>query len=381
MTLVRIPVLALLAMTSLLPSSALPASDPLLFVSSFAGGDRGGISAFRFSLTDGSLAPLARTEGLEHPFYLAVTSDGRFLYAVHAQAFGGPEDEEVAAFAIDVPSGRLAPLNRQSSRGSATCYLETDATGRSLLLANYSSGSVASLPIREDGSLGEAASWIRHSGASGVNPKRQDAPYAHCIVPGPDNRFAYAADLGLDQILVYRLDAATATLHPASPPFAATAPGAGPRHLAWGPGGTDLYAVDELANTVTHYRLDPGTGALTRMRSQSTLPEDFTGTSHTADLKFTPDGRFLFATNRGHDSIAGFRRDTDGTLQRIAVVPSLGKGPQNLLVTPDGRWLLCANMPGNQVRVFRIDAEGGIHPVHEATELPMPSCLRLVPTR
>lgn len=365
---------------ALLVHSAPQAADPLVLVSSFAGGEKGAITAFRFSLEDGSLTQLERTGGIENPFFIAVSPDQRFLYTVHTEAFGGKDDEEVAAYAIDRTSGKLTLLNRQSAEGTATCYLELDVTGKTLLLANYASGSVAALPIQEDGSLGEAASFIQHEGGSKVDPKRQSGPFAHSIVVSPDNRFAYAADLGLDQILAYRLDTATAKLEPASPAFVASPPGAGPRHLAFAPDGNHLHAIDELSNTVTRYSQDPKSGALTRQESLSTLPEDFEGSSHCADLKFTPDGRFLYGTNRGHDSLAIFRVGENGALIRVGIVPSLGKGPQNLLVTPDGKWLLCANMPGNNLAVFRIDGESGnLSSAGAPLEIAMPSCIRILP--
>lgn len=362
------------------PSLSSSADDPLTFVSSFAGADKGAITAFRLSLEDGSLRPLERTGGIENPFFIAVSPDQRFLYAVHAKAFGGKDDEEVAAYAIEKASGKLTLLNRQSAKGTATCYLEVDATGKTLLLANYASGSVAALPIREDGSLAEAASFIQHQGGSKVDPKRQDGPYAHSIVFSPDNRFAYAADLGLDQILSYRLDPATAKLDAASPAFVASPPGAGPRHLTFAPDGKNLYAIDELSNTITRYSRDAGSGTLTKHESLPTLPDDFKGSSYCADLKFTPDGRFLYGTNRGHDSLAIFRASENGALSRVDIVPSLGKGPQNLLVTPDGKWLLCANMPGNNLAVFRIDGESGkLTSAGAPLEITMPSCIRILP--
>jgi len=372
----------LLAMTFALFSASHSdaAESPLIFVSSFAGGENGAISAFRLSLEDGSLRPLERTTGIDNPFFIAVSPNHQFLYAVHAKAFGGKEDEEVAAYAIDKDTGKLTLLNRQSAKGAATCYLEVDATGQTLLLANYAGGSVTALPIREDGSLGQAASFIQHQGGSKVDPKRQDGPYAHSIVPSPENRFAYAADLGLDQILTYRLDASKATIEPATPAFVASPPGAGPRHLTFAPDGENLYAIDELSNTITRYSHEATSGTLTRHESISTLPDDFKGSSHCADLKFTPDGRFLYGTNRGHDSLAIFRTGENGVLSRVEIVPSLGKGPQNLLVTPDGKWLLCANMPGNGLAVFRVDgASGKLTATGEPLEIAMPSCLRILP--
>ena len=354
------------------------AADPLVFVSAFAAGDEGAIHAYRLNLKTGKLKLVHRTTDVEHPFFTALSPDGKFLYAIHAEQFGGKESEEVAAYAIQGSAGRLKLLNRQSARGTASCYLDVDATGKTVLVANYSTGSVAALPVNKDGSLGEAASFVQHAGSS-VDPKRQKGPYAHSIVASPDNRFAYAADLGIDKIQNYRLNSKSAKLTANAQPFVRTPPGAGPRHLTFHPNGRHLYAINELKNSVTLFDQDAETGALALRQTVSTLPEDFTGTSHCADLKITPDGKFLYGTNRGHDSIAMYRLGKDGGLTRIGIEPSLGKGPQNLLITPDGGLLLCANMPGGNVVVFRIDPKtGALKPVGDPVAVPRPSCIRLL---
>ncbi len=292
----------------------------------------------------------------------------------------GKSEEFVAAYAIEGRTGHLRQLNRQRSRGTTTCYLDVDPTGQAVTLANYSTGSVAALPVQSDGSLGEAASFIEHSGSS-VDPKRQKGPNAHSIVISPDGRFALAADLGIDKIMIYKLDAATAKLTPnEAQPFVALAPGSGPRHTAFHPNGKRFYVITELKNTVVVFDYLPETGTLTERQTISTLPEDFTGKSYTADLKITPDGKFLYGTNRGHDSIASYRIADDGKLTLLGLEPSLGKGPQNLLITPDSRWLLCANMPGNAIVVFQIDpATGRLKATGEPVAMPMPSCIRFVP--
>lgn len=360
-------------------SVSLSAAEPVVFVSAFASGDKAGIHAFRFDSEAGALQPLHRTTDIQNPFFLAVSPDQRFLYAINAAKFGGPEDEFVAAYALEGRGGQLKRLNQQSARGTASCYLDVDATGRTVVVANYASGSVASLPVRKDGSLGEAVSFIQHSGSS-ADPQRQKGPNAHCIVVSPDNRFALSADLGIDKILVYQLDAATAKLTPnEARPFAKMQPGSGPRHLTFHPNGRHVYVINELANTVTFFDYTPDSGTLSERQTISTLPTGFTGKSYTADLKITPDGKFLYGTNRGHDSIASYRIAEDGRLTLLSIDPSLGKGPQNLLITPDGRWLLCANMPGNSVVVFRIDATSGkITATGTQVEMPMPSCIRWV---
>lgn len=355
------------------------AEDPLIFISAFADGDEAGIHAFRLDLKSGVLKPLHRTTGVDHPFFLALSPDNRFLYSIHAPTFSGKDDEHVAGFELIGRTGQLKPLNRQSSRGTASCYLDVDATGKSVLVSNYTSGSVAALPIRPDGSLGEPASFIQHVGSS-INPARQKEPHAHCIVISPDNRFAYVADLGLDQILCYRLDPATAKLTPHRQAFVRTLPGAGPRHLTFHPNGKSVYVINELTNSVTHFDYEAATGNLYEQKTIPTLPADFTGVSHCADLKITPDGKFLYGTNRGHDSLAAYKIADDGSLTLIEIQPSLGGGPQNLAITLGGELLICVNMPGKNVAVFRIDATTGkLASVGDPVAIPSPSCIMLVP--
>jgi 6-phosphogluconolactonase len=353
------------------------ADHHLIYVSAFASGEKGAIHAFRFDSETGALSPQHRTTDVQHPFFLVISPDGRFLYSIDTEKFGGAEDEFVAAYSIESPSGKLTRLNQQSAKGSASCYLDIDSSGKTVVLANYSTGSVAALPVREDGSLGEATSFIQHEGSS-VDPKRQKAPYAHSIVISPDNRFALAADLGIDKVLIYRLDAATSklTVNEAQSSVSVD-PGSGPRHLTFHPNGKGVYLINELKNTVTFFAYEPQSGKLTTQQTISTLPADFDGVTHTADVKITPNGKFLYGTNRGHDSIACYRIGDDGMLSLIKIKPSLGKGPQNLLITPDGQWVICANMPGNSVVVFRINSETGeLTATGEPVSMPMPSCIR-----
>lgn len=214
----------------------------------------------------------------------------------------------------------------------------------------------------------------------GNKPKEKPMSHAHCAVVSPDNKFVYVADLGLNQVFVYRLDAATAKLTPADPPTVKSPEGAAPRHLTFHPNGKLVYVINEYGNSVTVFDHDAATGALTEKQTISTLPSDFTGKSYCADVKITPDGRHLYGTNRGHDSVACYKIGDDGRLTLLGIEPSLGKGPQNLLITPDGNWLICANMPGGNVAVFKIDRESGaIKPRGEPTAIPMPSCIMLLP--
>ncbi len=355
------------------------AADPVVFVTAFAPGDKGGIHAYEFDTAAGKLKPLHRTTGAENPFFLALSPDKKFLYSIHAKQFGGKENEHVAAYEVVGRTGELKLLNRQSAEGTAACYLDIDKTGKTVLVANYSSGSVAALPVKADGSLGEKVSFFQHKGSS-VDPKRQKEPHAHCIVVSPDNKYVFAADLGMDQILCYKLDPATAKLTPNKTPFAKSPAGAGPRHLTFHPNGKRVYVINELLNSVTVFDYDATAGTLTEKQTLSTLPSDFKGTSYCADLKITPDGKFLYGTNRGHDSIAVYSIGADGKLTLVVIEPSLGKGPQNLAITANGEWLLCANLPGKNVAVFAIDAKTGrLKSAGEPISHPSPSCIMLLP--
>ncbi len=350
----------------------------VIFVTAFAPGNDGAIHACQLDLTNGQLTPVHRTTGIEHPFFMALSPDRKFLYAIHAPGtFGGSENEFVSAWKVEGRTGRLQPLNQQSAHGTAACYLDVDASGKTVFVANYLTGSVASLPVQNDGSLAPAVSFLQHQGSS-VNPARQAGPHAHCIVVSPDNRHVYAADLGLDQIVAYRLEAETGKLLPAEQPFVRTPPGAGPRHLTFHPSGQHVYVINELTNSVTLFGYRSESGILIEQQTISTLPADFDGTSYCADLKITPNGEFLYGTNRGHDSIAAYRLDESGRMSLIGIQPSLGKGPQNLVISPDGKWLLCANMPGNNVVVFQINTDDGtLNPVGTPLEIISPSCLRI----
>ena len=363
-------------------SSSIPttrADEPLVFVSSFAAGDKGAIQAFHLEPTTGVLKLVHRTTEVENPFFMVLSKDQKFLYSIHAKTFGGKEPEQVAAFALEGRTGRMTLLNRQSSHGTASCYLDIDSTGKTVLVANYSTGNVASLPVRENGSLAEAASVFQHA-SSGVDTARQKGPNAHCIVVSPDNRFAIAADLGIDQLLSYRLDPATAKLSPNEPPFAKAPAGAGPRHLTFHPNGKHVYVINELKSSITLFDYVADSGKLTERQTISTLPADFEGKSFCADLKVSANGRFLYGTNRGHNSIAAYRLAEDGRLSLIGIEPSLGNGPQNLVIAANGTMLLCANMAGNNIAVFRMDTETGLlKPVGEPLSVLSPSCIRLLP--
>jgi 6-phosphogluconolactonase len=374
-----LPAAALLLLATLLPSRTARGDEPQVLISSFTAAPEGGILSFRLDPTTGTLKPGPRSPAIPNPFFFDVSPDRRRLYSIHAETFGGTAPESLAAFELNSTTDLLKPLNRESTRGTASCFVEVDRSGRCVLVANYSSGEVITYRIESDGRLSAPVSFIRHTGRS-VNAARQNEPHAHCFVISPNNRFAYAADLGTDQVMCYRLDADTAQLTPAAQPFVRLPPGSGPRHLIFHPQQPWMYVINELLNSVTAFDWNAESGVLIERGTESTLPADFTEESWCADLKITPNGRFLYGTNRGHDSLAMFRIGDDGRLTRIGIIPSGGKGPQNLAITADGRLLLCANMPGNNVAVFRIQADSGLlEPAGPPLEVRMPSCIRILP--
>jgi 6-phosphogluconolactonase len=355
----------------------------VVLVAVFAPHPDGGIRAFHLDPVAGTLQATAATGDCANAFFLALAPDRRTVYSLTAGKFGAADTEEVIAWRLVDRTGRLETLGRRPTRGAATCFAATDPAGRTLLLAHYGGETIATLPLAADGSLAGDPQVLRHRGR-GADASRQDVPHPHAIIPAPSvangPQFVYAADLGADAIFAYRLDPGTGGLVAAVPPLVRTRPGAGPRHLAFHPDGRRLYAINELDNTVAAYDFDAATGGLAERQVVSTLPPDFTGTNSTADVKIRPDGRFLYGTNRGHDSIAVFRIGADGRLGLVEIVPSRGAGPQNLAITPDGTMLLCANMPGDTLAAFHIDGDTGrLVGVGEPVGVRKPSCIALVP--
>lgn len=353
----------------------------LVYVGTYTGRDGArGIELLRLDPASGDLTPVGTAAEAANPSFLAIHPNRRFLYAVNEVAdFEGRKTGVVSAFAIEAGTGALRFLNRQSSEGTGPCHVSVDPSGRCVLVANYGGGSVAALPIQEDGSLGPAGSSVKHHG-SGPNPHRQKGPHAHCIVTDPAGRFAFAADLGLDKVLVYRLDAAAAKLVPNEPPSASVDPGSGPRHFTFHPGGKWAYVINELSSTVTAFRYDAERGILEPVQTVSTLPADFKGSNTTAEVVVSPDGRTLYGSNRGHDSLAVFRIDpADGRLTPAGHVPTGGKVPRNFAVAPGGRWLLAANQNSDSIVVFRVDPEtGGLVPAGRSAKVSKPVCIRFL---
>jgi 6-phosphogluconolactonase len=334
-----------------------------------------GIYIYRMDASSGDLALLGVASGVENPSFLALDPQRRYLYAVNEVDQG-----TVSAFAVDRESGALRFLNRQSSHGAAPCHLSVDQTGRYVLVANYTSGSVAVLPIQADGRLSEASDWVQHRGSS-VHP-RQQGPHAHSITLDPANRLAFAADLGLDRILVYALDLQNGTLAPHRIPWIEVHTGAGPRHLSFHPNGRYAYVIDELDNTVVAFGYDPVQGTLRTLQTLPTLPQGFDGTSYCADVHLTPSGEFLYGSNRGHDSIAAFAvSEQTGQLTPLGHYPTQGRNPRNFAIDPSGTYLLAANQDSDSIVVFGIEPQSGeLQPTGHVTQVPMPVCIQIVPS-
>ena len=334
-------------------------ADYFVYFGTYTGAKSKGIYASRMS-DDGKLSVPELVAEMTSPSYLVVHPNNKYLYAVGEVAkFKEEKAGAVSAYAINAKTGKLTLLNQQSSGGTGPCHIDVDRKGRSVVVANYGGGSVKALPINKDGSLGESGTFIQHQGSS-VNKSRQGAPHGHCIVVDPSQKFAVAADLGLDQVLVYKLDAAKGGLTPNDIPFAQVAQGAGPRHLAFHPDGKFAYVINEMNCTVTAFSWDNKAGMLREIQTISTLPGELQKGYSTAEIYVHPSGKFVYGSNRGHDSIVVYACDEKtGKLTLVEHQPTQGKTPRHFGIDPKGKFLLAENQGSDSVIVFRIDQKTG----------------------
>lgn len=351
--------------------------NPIVYIGTYTeheGSQSKGIHIYQFDLPTGELTFRNEAIGILNPSYLEIHPEKRFLYAINeVQSFAGEGGGGVSAFSIDPTSGELKLLNAQSSKGKDPCYISIERTGRFALVANYSGGNAAILPIQEDGHLGPATDVAQHSGSS-VDPERQTAPFVHSIVPDPTNRFAIAADLGADKLVIYEMDLENGKLNKHAE--VKVQPGAGPRHSIFHPNGRYLYLINELNSTVIVYRYGAEAGRLEELQTLSTLPRGYKGQNLCADLHI--QGRYLYASNRKHDSIAWYLIDENsGRLTYQGEVPSGGKEPRGFAIDPSGSFLLAAHEKSDNVVVFQIDPTTGtlIKTGHEA-KVPHPVCVK-----
>jgi 6-phosphogluconolactonase len=352
-----------------------------VYFGTYTGAKSKGIYVARFDPATGGLTTPELAATTTSPSFLALHPSGRFLYAVgETSNLGGKRVGVVTAFSIDAQTGKLTLLNRQPSGGQGPCHLDVDKTGKCLLVANYGNGSIEAVPIQPTGLLGEPGSVIQHKGSS-VNRERQVGPHAHFITTDPANRFAFTCDLGLDQVLGYRLDPGKAELVANKPPFVSVQPGSGPRHLAFHPSGRFAFLISEMGSTLTVFSYDAKRGVLKELQTLSTLPATFVGPRSGAEVLVHPSGKFVYGSNRGHDSIAVFGFDAKrGKLTCVELVPTQGKTPRHFAIDPTGRWLLAENMDSDSVVVFRIDAKTGrLTASGNTVSLGAPVCAVFVP--
>jgi 6-phosphogluconolactonase len=362
---------------------AAPKDKYLVYVGTYTleGSTSKGIYAYRFDPKTAKVTPIGLAAETVNPSFLAVHPNHRFLYAVNEVGnYKGQKSGAVSAFAIDQATGKLTLLNQVASGGADPCYITVDKTGKYVLVANYTGGSIAAFPILEDGRLGDTSAFIQHAG-HGTNPQRQEGPHAHSIDMSADNRFAIVDDLGLDETLVYKFDSGKGSLTPDDPPFAKADPGAGPRHFAFSPNGRFGYVIDEMGSTVEAFAYDAVNGVLRPVQTISALPKNSSVHSEAAEIQVHPSGKFLYASNRGHDSIAVFAVDPGkGTLTPVEYASTKGQSPRHFDIAPGGSLLFAENEKSDNIFLFHINQQTGkLTPTGQSLEVSQPVCVKFVP--
>ena len=359
----------------------------LVYVGTYTGAKGKGIYVFRLQTENLevsqniTLVPLGIAAETPNPSFFEIDLKRRRLFTVNElDEFEGKPGGAVSAFSIDPKTGLLTLLNRRASMGAGPCHIVADKENRNVLVANYGSGSVAVLPVHADGTLGAASDVVQHAGRS-VDPDRQKGPHAHCVTLDRANRFAFVCDLGLDKILAYRFDAAHGKLTPHTPPFASVKPGAGPRHMVFRPDGRFAYVANELKSTITVFTYDANAGALTDVQTVSTLPEYFDRANTAAEIDVHPSGKWVYVSNRGHNSVVLFTSDPEkGTLTYVEEQGTGGRKPRHFGIEPSAQHLAIGNQDSDTVLVCRIDAGNGrLKPSGVFASVPAPACVKFLP--
>ena len=379
----RLKFTKLFALVVVLAATLVSAADykSLVYVGTYTDKGSKGIYAYRFDPVSGESDAIGLVAETPNPSFLAVDPNRKFLYAVNEiDNFNGSRSGAVSVFAIDRVSGRLTLVQQVSSLGADPAHVSLDKTGMYLLVANYTGGNIAVFPIENDGRLGPRSAFVQHAGSS-VNKDRQAGPHAHEIQSSNDNQFVLTADLGLDELLVYRFDQKSGSLAPNDPAFAKIGAGSGPRHFAIAPSGKFVYLVNELSSTVTVFAYSAGSGKLTEQQTISTLAAGFKGENTTAEIEVDGIGKFLYVSNRGDDSIAVFGIDpSSGKLSFVERVPTGGKTPRHFALDPTGRWLFAANQDSNTITVVRVDPSNGhLTATSQMLQVATPVCVVFVP--
>jgi 6-phosphogluconolactonase len=356
-----------------------PVTEYIAYIGTYTGKGSQGIYRYKFDPSSGKLAPLGVTTGVENPSFLAVSPDHKYLYAVNeVESYHGAKTGAITAFEIGKDAS-LKALNQVATHGTAPCHLAIDKAGRHVAVANYSSGSIAVLGIKSDGSLADVTSFVQHQG-TGPDASRQEGPHAHQVQFDAANKHVFAVDLGIDKVMVYQYDAKTGKLTPNTPPDAELEPGAGPRHLAFDHGAKHAYVVNELNSTIDVFNYAPATATFTKVQVISTLPTGFAGPNHPAEIQVSPDGNYVYASNRGNDTIAIFSIDhATGRLTAVDHQSVGGKNPRHFIIDPTGEYLLVANQDTNNVVVFGIDhTTGRLADLGIPIDVPTPVCVCFV---
>lgn len=348
--------------------------DPSIvtYVCSNTPDESGGIFGYEVDSADGTLEKFTHEPGAAMS-YLALGPHGEHLYAVD-----GADGGRITAFSVDQSTGDLTEHSSQSTEGGDPCYVSVDATGQYAFVSNYGGGSVAMFPIEADGQIGPASDIVHHEGSS-VDPERQTEPHPHSIGPGPENRFAYALDLGIDRVVVYDIDFEAGTLQPAEAGAVELREGAGPRHFEFHPTRDIAYVINELDSTVTTFEHDPNTGALETVQTVSALPEGYDEETYTADIHVHPSGEWVYGSNRGHDSIAIYAVEDGGSLRQIGHESTGGHWPRDFALGPDGQYLYVENQLSDSLAIFTVDEDtGDLSPTAHQLELPRPLCMKFL---
>jgi 6-phosphogluconolactonase len=336
---------------------AVNAQDHYLLVGTYDSPKSEGVYVYSFNSTDGSSREISHIK-TSNPSYVAVSPNEKYVYAVHEIANNG-KGGEIAAFSFNKSTGNLSFINQQLTGGDHPCYVAVDRTGKWVFAGNYTSGSLSVLPVNADGGLGAATTTIQHSG-SGKDMQRQSGPHVHCTMISPDNKWLFVPDLGIDKVMIYSFDAATGKLVPAKQQFMASEPGAGPRHFTFHPNNKFAYLIEELSGTVETFKYKKG--KLTRIQRISSMPAGDTSFAGSADIHVSPDGKFLYASNRStSNTIAIYSVDSKtGLLKYIAHQSTLGKAPRNFNFDPSGNFLLVGNQNSDEIVIFKRDVDSGL---------------------
>ncbi|GAB3246946.1 lactonase family protein [Larkinella harenae] len=367
----------LFLITALLFSVMVHAQSPkeIIYVGTYSTRGSEGIYVLEFDRARGSLSQIQTVSNAKSPSFLAIHPSGNYLYSVNEAAAnsGG-----VSSYSIEPKTGKLTMMNQQSSHGRGPCHIAVDQTGKLAFVSNYGGGTFTVLPIQNDGKLGLATDTLKYEG-KGTNAQRQEKPHIHSATVSPNNRFVYVCDLGTDRVYIYEFDKASGKVKPAATPYASVSPGSGPRHIALHPNGKFLYLVEELTSSVATFAIDSKTGALKLLQDNvKTLPADFTDKNTSADIHTDPSGKFLYHSNRGHNSLAILSIAKDGKVSLIDQQSTEGKTPRNFLVDPKGEYVFTANQDTDNIVVYKLDGKTGkLTPTGTQVKVPAPVCLKL----